>query len=120
MPLFSKSHLSRLTALLLAFSASGAYPGIVEGKPDAIVCSVKDPVGALPWEQLVFYVSAHTRNGDTLYKSATSDPVVLLVSAEGIVNGANLADCDGRNVESLFKDNRAFNFSSGSARQSRK
>ncbi len=78
--------------------------------PDAIVCSVKDPTGALPWERLVFYVSARMRDGDTLYKSSTSDPVVLLVSAAGIVDGPNLADCDGRSIDSLREENRAHSF----------
>ncbi len=95
---------------LAALSVPSAHAGIIPGMPDAIVCSVKDPTGVLPWERMVFYVSAHTRDGSTLYKSSTSDPVVLMVSAEGIVDGANLADCDGRSVDSLRKDNKAFNF----------
>lgn len=93
---------------LLALSNLPAHAEIIEGMPDVIVCSVKDPTGVLPWEKMVFYVSARMRDGDTLYKSATSDPVVLLVSTGGIITGANLADCDGRSVESLRKDNRAF------------
>ena len=96
----------------LLFSVSSAQAGIFIGMPDAIVCSVKDPTGVLPWERLVFYASARMRDGDTLYKSSTSDPVVLLVSAEGIVNGANLADCDGLAVETLREEGRAFTFTS--------
>jgi hypothetical protein len=95
-------------AVLIALSPWTAVADIIPGMPDAIVCSVKDPTGVLPWERLVFYVSAHMRDGDTLYKSSTSDPVVLLVSADGVVNGANLADCDGRSIESLREENRAF------------
>ena len=99
-----------VAAALAAWSAPATHAGIIPGMPDAIVCSVKDPTGVLPWERMVFYVSAHTRDGRTLYKSSTSDPVVLMVSAEGIVDGANLADCDGRSVESLRKDKKAFSF----------
>ncbi|EED31813.1 hypothetical protein NOR53_3016 [gamma proteobacterium NOR5-3] len=85
-----------------------AQAEIMPGKPDAIVCSVKDPTGVLPWEQLVYYVSARMSDGTTLYKTLTSDPVVLLVSDAGIINGANLADCHNRNVKSLQEEGRAF------------
>jgi len=88
--------------------AQAAYAEIIEGFPDAIICSVKDPTGFLPWEELVFYVSAHTLDGETLYKTLTSDPVVIIVGSEGVLNAANLADCDGRSVEELLREGRAF------------
>jgi hypothetical protein len=95
-----------LAATALSWQAASA--GIVKDMPDAIICSVKDPTGRLPWEKLVYYVSAYMVNGNTLYKTLTSDPVVLLVSADGIIDGANLADCDGRSVDSLRAEGRAF------------
>ncbi|GAB5414256.1 MAG: hypothetical protein Cons2KO_18590 [Congregibacter sp.] len=85
---------------------------IIPGMPDALVCSVRDPTGALPWERLVFYASASTVDGRTLYKTLTSDPVVLLVSADGLISGGNLADCDGQQVETLKKEGRAFTLTS--------
>lgn len=96
--------------LLHAVLPSVARADIVVGMPDAIVCSVKDPTGTLPWERLVFYVSARTVDGRTLYKTLTSDPVVLLVSADGVVSGGNLADCDGQAVASLVSEGKAFTF----------
>ncbi len=99
-----------LAASLLAFSNTPARAEIITGMPDAIVCSVRDPTGSLPWERLVFYVSASTVDGRTLFKTLTSDPVVLLVSADGVVSGGNLADCDGRTVESLAREGKAFTF----------
>lgn len=103
-----------LLVLLLPLSVSQpAASGIIKGMPDAIVCSVKDPTGTLPWDKLVFYVSAHMRDGNTLYKSSTSDPVLLLVSSEGIVDGVNLADCDGRSVDKLREEGRAFWYTTG-------
>ncbi len=98
---------------LLSLAASSARTEIISGMPDVIVCSVQDPTGVLPWERMVFYVSAYMRDGRTLYKSSTSDPVLLMVSADGVVDGANLADCDGRSIESLRKDNKAFTFTTG-------
>jgi len=85
-----------------------ARADILTDMPDAIVCSVKDPTGTLSWEQLVYYVSARMTDGRTLFKTLTSDPVVLLVNADGIVDGPNLADCDGRSVASLREEGRAF------------
>ena len=90
----------------LAGIAPGADAAIIEGMPDAIVCSVSDPTGVLPWDELVFYVSAHTRGGDTLYKTLTSDPVVLVVDSDGRIRGQNLADCDGRTLEALRAEGR--------------
>ena len=99
--------------LLFAFALTGAAAGpltaaeIIPGRPDSIVCSVRDPTGVLPWDELVFYVSAHTRGGDTLYKTLTSDPVVLVVGADGVLRGQNLADCDGRHIDDLLAAGRA-------------
>ncbi len=103
------SCLSALATVLLCLSPAPSKAEIIKDMPDAIVCSVKDPTGLLPWEQLVYYVSAHMVDGETLYKTLTSDPVVLLVSDSGIVNGPNLADCDGRSIQSLYDEGRAFN-----------
>jgi len=100
--------LLRAALLVTLGLAAAARAEILSGMPDAIVCSVKDPTGTLRWERLVYYASARMTDGRTLYKTLTSDPVVLLVSAEGIIDGANLADCDGRNVKSLVEEGRAF------------
>lgn len=104
-----------LAACLFASLGMTAQAGIIAGMPDALVCSVKDPTGLLPWERLVFYVSASTVDGRTLYKTLTSDPVVLLVSPEGIIDGGNLADCDGRSIDSLWEEGRAFILSAPAA-----
>ena len=100
----------RILPLLLAcvFSAQNSQAAIIKGVPDAIICSVKDPTGFLPWEELVFYVSAYTREGETLYKTLTSDPVVIIVDSDGVLRAANLADCDGRSVSDLIEAGRAF------------
>ncbi len=104
--------MTRLSPLLLMLATlcwhGSASSAIIEDFPDAIVCSVKDPTGFLPWEELVFYVSAHTRDGDTLYKTLTSDPVVIIVTTEGILQASNLADCDGRPITELLESGRAF------------
>lgn len=110
----------KLWAVLLLplslFAGQTTHAAIIEGFPDGIICSVKDPTGFLPWEELVFYVSAHTRDGETLYKTLTSDPVVIIVSNDGVLKAANLADCDGRSVEELLESGRAFYLTSPAQR----
>jgi hypothetical protein len=97
--------------MLLVLAPNLLTAGVIDDLPDAVVCSVKDPTGFLPWEELVFYVSAHTRDGSTLYKTLTSDPVVLIVEQDGIIDASNLADCDGRHIGDLLKAGRAFHLS---------
>lgn len=97
-------------SLALSLQAAGA---VFEDRPDALVCSVSDPTGVLRWDELVFWVSARMRGGDTLYKTLTSDPVVLVVDAEGRIRGRNLADCDGRTVDALRAEGRAIDLSAG-------
>lgn len=95
--------------LLLALSPL-AVASIVSGRPDAIVCSVSDPTKVLPWDELVFYVSARTEDGATLYKTMTSSPVLIQVEADGTVTADNLADCDGRTIAELRSEGRAVDF----------
>lgn len=107
---------SKLIQVIAACLASAAaFASVLPKVPDAIVCSVRDPTGVSPWEKLVFYVSARTSDGRTLYKTLTSDPVVLFVDADGIIDGVNLADCDGRDVDQLTQEGRAIIFSANQA-----
>lgn len=100
-------------AVVVLTMALPARAGLIADRPDAIICSVSDPTGVLPWDELVFYISAHTRNGRTLYKTLTSAPVVLIVDADDVINGANLADCDGRSIDELRNEERAVDWSRG-------
>jgi hypothetical protein len=100
----------RFTAFLLLMLSllPHTWAGIINDLPDAVVCSVKDPTGRLEWEELVFFVSAHMRDGDTLYKTLTSGPVILIVAPDGLINAPNLIDCDGRSIFDLVDAGRAF------------
>jgi hypothetical protein len=99
----------------LTFAMQSVSAGVISNLPDAIVCSVKDPTGVLSWEELVFFVSAHTRDGDTLYKTLTSDPLILIVASNGTISGQNLANCDGLNIQDLVDAGRAFHLTPRSA-----
>jgi hypothetical protein len=102
------------TALAAAASTAllgvDATAGVFAEQPDVFVCAVDDPVGALPWNELVFYVSARLEDGSTLYKSLTSNPVLLSVDADRMIVAPNLKDCDGKPVSALREAGRAFDF----------
>lgn len=110
-----KTHLL-LSALGLACGAltlmvqPAAHAGILAGHPDGLVCSVNDPINVQPWDQLVFYVSARLEDGGILYKSLTSNPILVTISPDGRVNAKNLADCDGKTVADLRAEGRAFDY----------
>ncbi len=89
---------------------SAAHAGVFEGRPDVVICSVDDPVNVQRWDQLAFYASARLEGGDVLYKSLTSNPVLVTISPDGRVDAPNLADCDGKTVAELRSAGRAFDF----------
>lgn len=95
---------------------STSHAGVFPGHPDVLVCSVDDPVEIQPWDQFVFYVSARLKDGAVLYKSLTSNPVLVKITTDGRVQAENLADCDGRTVAELRDEGRAFDFSAASSR----
>jgi hypothetical protein len=108
-------HVARIAGLLgigllAALGTPVVQAGVFAGLPDVLVCSVKDPVGALPWNRLTFYLSARLENGSALYKSLTSNPILLTVDTQGIVRATNLEDCNGRRVAQLREDGQAFDF----------
>ena len=98
-----------IAASLLHYGTSQA--GVFPGRPDVLVCSVDDPIKVQPWDQFVFYVSARLEDGGVLYKSLTSNPVLVTITTDGRVEAKNLADCDGKTVAELRDEGRAFDFS---------
>jgi len=94
-----------------------SHADVFSGRPDVLVCSVDDPIDAQPWDKFVFYVSARLEDGSVLYKSLTSNPVLVTITADGQVRAENLVDCDGRTIAELREEGRAFDFSKQSPRQ---
>ncbi|MEL7296940.1 MAG: hypothetical protein AAGJ86_04710 [Pseudomonadota bacterium] len=110
----------RLARILFLFTLLGgavgaiavpAHAGVSGEFPYIVVCSVEDPIDVQPWDELVFYVSARLENGGILYKSLTSNPVLVTISADGVVTADNLKNCDGKTVAELRAAGRAYNFS---------
>lgn len=100
----------KVCAMLLLTLGSVTEAGVFSQHPDVLVCSVNDPTDVLPWDQLVFYVSARTEGGATLYKSLTANPILVTIDQSGVVQAPNLADCDGKAVAELRRVGRAVNF----------
>jgi len=105
-----------LPTIGMAASLCLALPGtsaaeVFPGRPDVLVCSVDDPINVQPWDTIVFYVSARLEDGSVLYKSLTSNPVLVTITVDGLVEAENLADCDGKTVAELRDEGRAFDFS---------
>lgn len=101
-------------AASLSMFHNASLAGVFSGRPDVLVCSVEDPVNVQPWDKFVFYVSARLEDGSVLYKSLTSNPVLVTISRDGRVEAENLSDCDGKTVAELRAEGRAFDFSNGS------
>ncbi|MEM6709468.1 MAG: hypothetical protein AAF648_11835, partial [Pseudomonadota bacterium] len=89
-----------------------ADSGVFGNLPDVLVCSVSDPTEVLPWDQLVFYVSARVEGGGTLYKSLTANPILITIEGDGQVVAPNLADCDGKSLSELRRAGQAADFAS--------
>ena len=108
--------LSLVVASLVALHST-SFAGVFSGRPDVLVCSVDDPVQIQPWDQFVFYVSARLKDGAVLYKSLTSNPVLVKITVDGRVEAENLKDCDGRSIAELRDEGRAFDFPAASSRR---
>lgn len=87
--------------------SSSAHPSLLEKRPGVVVCSVAGKSQRNVWSQIVFYMSGTQKGGVTLYKSLTSNPVLVKIDDSGIVSAPNLSDCDGKHVDDLVKNNQA-------------
>lgn len=87
-----------------------ANAGIINKHPDILVCSVSEDVRDATWQNLVFYVSGTQKDGAVLYKSLTSNPVLIRINEAGILSAPKLANCDNQSVQALREAGRAKDF----------
>lgn len=99
-----------IAPLLASFVSLHVSAGVFNDTPDILVCSIGEEVQNANWRDLVFYLSGTQQDGATLYKSLTSNPVLISVDSEGIVHAPKLADCHKQTVEALRKAGRAKDF----------
>jgi len=102
-----KTPMTGRTILIACFAAQlmalgPAAAGMIEGVPDAIVCDVGKG-------KLVAYVARRLDDGSTLYESLEREfSIVITVDAKGILHWDNNASCDGKSVDQLRGEGKAF------------
>jgi hypothetical protein len=90
-------------ATILSFRPAAA--GMLEGVPDAVVCDLENG-------KLVVYVARRMADGSTLYEALEREfMTVITIDAQGILHWENLPSCDGKSVDQLRGEGRAFDFS---------
>jgi hypothetical protein len=97
--------------ILFAFAAAmilslrPAAAGLLEGVPDAIVCDFENG-------KLVVYVARRMEDGSTLYESLEREfMTVITIDAQGILHWDNRPGGDGKSVDQLRDEGKAFDFS---------
>jgi hypothetical protein len=103
---------ARMTArsILLAGAAMlavlhPAEAGLLEGVPDAIVCDFENG-------KLVVYAARRMADGSTLYEALEREfMTIITIDAQGILHWENRPDCDGKSVDQLREEGKAFDFS---------
>lgn len=102
--------MTSIRLVLLFFALIVSLPikaSLLEKRPGVVVCSVAGKSQRNVWSQIVFYISGTQKGGVTLYKSLTSNPVLVKIDDSGIVSAPNLSDCDGKHVDDLVKSSQA-------------
>jgi hypothetical protein len=92
-------------AVAMILSLRPAAAGMLEGVPDAIVCDLEKG-------KLVVYVARRLDDGSTLYEALEREfMTVITVDAQGKLHWENRPGCDGKSVEQLREEGKAFDFS---------
>jgi hypothetical protein len=94
---------SILFACAASLAATGpAAASLLGDVPDALVCDVGKG-------KLVVYVARRLDDGSTLYESLEREfSIVITIDAQGVLHWANNASCDGKTVEQLRDEGKAF------------
>ena len=107
---FNFKGLSTFAFLGAAIWGANSYAGIINEHPDILVCSVSENAQDSTWQDLVFYVSGTQKDGAILYKSLTSNPVLIRIDESGVLSAPKLANCDKKTVQALREAGRAKDF----------
>jgi hypothetical protein len=84
------------------FAAAPAAAGMLSDVPDAIVCD-------LGKGKLVVYVARRLDDGSTLYEPLEREfSIVITIDAEGVLHWDNNPGCDGKSVDQLRDEGKAF------------
>jgi hypothetical protein len=92
-------------ALASILSLRPAAAGLLEGVPDAIVCEFESG-------KIVVYVTRRLADGSTLYESLEREFMTeIAIDAQGVLHWQNRPGCDGKTVDQLREEGKAFDFS---------
>jgi hypothetical protein len=92
-------------ALTCILSLRPAAAGLLEGVPDAIVCDFESG-------KVVVYVTRRLADGSTQYESLERAFMTdITIDAQGILHWQNRPGCDGKSVDQLRDEGKAFDFS---------
>lgn len=95
---------SILFACAVALLAGPAAAGMLDDVPDAIVCDVGKG-------RLVVYVARRMDDGSTLYEALEREfSTIITIDAKGVLHWDNNASCDGKSVDQLRGEGKAFDF----------
>jgi hypothetical protein len=97
---------SILFALVVAIvmSLRPAAAGVLEGVPDAIVCDIGKG-------KMVVYVSRRLDDGSTVYASLEREfTAIITIDTKGILHWQNREGCDGKSIDQLRQEGKAFDF----------
>ena len=101
-------HILALVGLiLLPLLSAPVEAQIFDGRPDAVVCPVV-AISGRPGGLVVFHLVWHDDNGSTHYATMGTQTFRLEIGADGVVQAPKLEGCDGKTVEELRADGRAF------------
>jgi hypothetical protein len=91
-------------ALVMITALRPAAASLLEGVPDVIVCE-------LGKGKLVVYVARRLDDGSTLYESLEREfMTVITIDAKGVLHWDNRPGCDGKTVDQLREEGKAFDF----------
>jgi hypothetical protein len=89
-------------AMIMALRPAAA--GLLGDVPDGIVCAVGTG-------KLVVYVARRLDDGSTLYESLEREfMTVITIDPKGVLHWDNRPDCDGKSVDQLRQEGKAFDF----------
>lgn len=92
-------------AVVMASSPQPAAAGLLQGVPDTIVCDFEGG-------KIVVYVARRLADGSTLYESLEREFMTeITIDAQGILRWQNRPGCDGKSVDQLREEGKAFDFS---------
>ncbi len=89
-----------VSVLCLMIFPGSSYPGVIEGLPDIIVCEKADG------GKIVLTIIQTFADGSVAYRGRGNN--VAIVGADGVMRREGAPDCNGKTLEQLRSEGKAF------------